>query len=206
MFNERFALFSSSRFTDALPDFRFLVRLHVYYEVLANASRPAGDLRDVVTGQYGLSWMLEIIKGWDAEELQRVGKNGIDQDYAMTGCLGVPTFFIELLNDISVTREASEPDNGLPYWQRVQELERRIQQARPTRLMLPPCAERERQTHQAVSVRFFDLFRLACSIHLLIELRGMPCAHPAIQARVVEMVKLLGHIEQSEHQATPEVI
>lgn len=202
--NERFALFSHS-LAEALPDFRFLVRLHVWYEVLANTARPAGDLRDIGAAAYGISEMLEVIKMWDEQDAHRADERGIDQDYAMSGLLGVPTFFIELLHDISLLREQFvtlrlDPEKiaAKRYLRQVQELEVRIQQARPRRLLLPPCAEREQQTHQAVSVRFFDLFRLACSIHLLVELRGMPIAQPAIQARVREMVSLLGNIEQSE--------
>lgn len=49
-----------------------------------------------------------------------------------------------------------------------------------------------------MSVRFFDLFRLAASIHLLTELQNMSPNEPAIQFRVAEMVGLLGNIEQSE--------
>jgi hypothetical protein len=65
---------------------------------------------------------------------------------------------------------------------------------------LPPVVATEVQLHRAVSVRFFDLFRLATSIHLLTELQGMSANEKPIQLRVQEMVNLLYNIEQSRLQ------
>lgn len=194
----------------ALPDLRFLVRLHVWYEVLANVSRMPGDLRAVSRpeGKYSLAMLIRIIKHWDRAEQEE--EEECKSNYAMSGMLGVPTFFIELLNDISQLSEEkfqlsqqrlpleSMREAAKTYLGKVQALESRIQEARPGKLVLPPLVRHENQVHKAVSVRFFDLFRLACSIHLLIELRGLRSDASSIQARVREMVNLLGNIEQSE--------
>ena len=63
--------------------------------------------------------------------------------------------------------------------------------------MLPPVIANEAQLHRAISVRFFDLFRLAISIHLLTELQGMSPNERAIQLRAAEIVNILGNVEQS---------
>lgn len=87
------------------PDFRFLVRCHVWYEVLANLSRLPGDLRDLEAGKFTLTALLAIIERWDVQEEKQAGLSGINRDYAMTGLNGVPTFFIGLLNDITLLKE-----------------------------------------------------------------------------------------------------
>ena len=212
--SERFELFYID-YMEAQPDFRFLVRLHVWYEVVANISRPDVNLRDPGSGQHTLSKLIKVIKAWDKQEEQDVGTSGVYPRYAMSGLLGVPTFFIELLHHISqlaeekhslaqpVQARSDAQERIQSFHGEIQELEVRIQQARPGKLILPPLVEHERQLHKAVSIRFFDLFRLACSVHLLVELRDMPSDAPAIQARVKEMVSLLGNIEQSKHHLGP---
>jgi hypothetical protein len=188
---------------------------------MANVSRTPGDLRDMDCGQYTLSYLISIIELWDAQEEQSAGISGINEYYVMTGCVGVPTFFISLLNDISLLKEeqhnilsmTNEPISDAhdataiaaarknlisKHTRKIRDLECKIQFARPGRLLLPPIVANESQLHRAVSVRFFDLFRLAASIHLLVELQGTPVNDPAIQLRTSEMVNLLGNIEQSE--------
>ena len=254
--NARFDLLSApaaSQRTGASADFRFLVRLHVVYEVLANLSRRPGDLRSVSSGKYTLSTLLQIIEQWDQEEERRAGLSGFNyEDYTMTGLLGIPTFFVSLLNEITQLKEeqhalrlqevaASLPVEGdgqvqmsaggakdeegehttanppappsptevraaqSKLTQKIRDLESKIQFARPGRLLLPPSVAREAQVHRAVSVRFFDLFRLGTSIHLLLELHEVAPNDEAIQARVGEIVNLLGNIEQSERPTLPAV-
>lgn len=182
---------------------------------MANISRRAGDLRDMACGQYTLTYLISIIEQWDAQEEKAAGLSGVNPDYVMTGCVGVPTFFISLLNDIMRLKEEQHSIMQIPienldeagqavrkaviskHSRKIRDLECKIQFARPGRLLLPPVVANELQIHRAVSVRFFDLFRLAASIHLLTELQGTPVNDPAIQLRTTEMVNLLGNIEQS---------
>lgn len=183
---------------------------------MANISRRPGDLRDMPCGRYTLSFLISIIERWDSQEEKAAGLSGVNPDYVMNGCVGVPTFFISLLNDISLLKEEQHNilqirAEGLDeaslnmrkaviskHSRKIRDLECKIQFARPGRLLLPPVVANELQLHRAVSVRFFDLFRLAASIHLLTELQGTPVNDPAIQLRAAEMVNLLGNIEQSE--------
>lgn len=183
---------------------------------MANISRRAGDLRDMACGQYTLTYLISIIEQWDAQEEKAAGLSGVNPDYVMTGCVGVPTFFISLLNDIMRLKEEQHSIMQIPienldeagqavrkaviskHSRKIRDLECKIQFARPGRLLLPPVVANELQIHRAVSVRFFDLFRLAASIHLLTELQGTPVNDPAIQLRTTEMVNLLGNIEQSK--------
>jgi hypothetical protein len=186
---------------------------------MANISRRPGDLRDMACGQYTLTNLIALIERWDSQEEKAAGLSGVNPDFIMNGCVGVPTFFISLLNDISLLKEEqhsilSVPQEGLneqgqamrkavisKHTRKIRDLECKIQFARPGRLLLPPIVANELQLHRAVSVRFFDLFRLAASIHLLTELQGTPVNDPAIQLRTTEMVNLLGNIEQSKLQS-----
>lgn len=183
---------------------------------MANISRRAGDLRDMSCGQYTISHLLSIIEKWDVQEEKAAALSGVNADFIMTGCVGVPTFFISLLNDISLLKEEQYNILAIPvqnldeqgrlirkviiskHTSKIRDLEFKIQYARPGRLLVPPIVANELALHRAVSVRFFDLFRLAASIHLLSELQGTPINDPAVQLRTTEMVKLLGNIEQSE--------
>lgn len=228
-----------TNYLDAGPDFKFLVRCHVWYEVLANLSRMPGDLRDLECGRYDLATLIGIIEQWDQLEEKDAGLSGINPNYSMTGLNGVPTFFISLLNDITMLKEEQSALYSVradtldeagqaarqalisKHKRKIRDLvsfgelvasgsvqwlmrdgsslqECKIQFARPGRLVLPPTVAGEVQLHRAVSVRFFDLFRLAASIHLLTELQGMPSNDVAIQQRVSEMASLLSNIEQSE--------
>lgn len=184
---------------------------------MANISRRPGDLRDMDCGRYTLTYLISIIEHWDNQEEKAAGLSGVNPDYIMTGCVGVPTFFVSLLNDITLLKDEQHaivkiPTEGLDeaglvtrkaliskHTRRIRDLECKIQFARPGRLLLPPIVANELQLHRAVSVRFFDLFRLAASIHLLTELQGTNVNDPAIQLRASEMVNLLGNIEQSTY-------
>jgi hypothetical protein len=187
---------------------------------MANISRRAGDLRDMACGQYTLSHLLSIVQKWDIQEERAAALSGVNPEFIMTGCVGVPTFFVSLLNDISLLKEEQHTILSIPignldeqgrflrkviiskHTSKIRDLECKIQFARPGRLLVPPIVANELALHRAVSVRFFDLFRLAASIHLLSELQGTPVNDSAIQLRTTEMVNLLGNIEQSESVPT----
>lgn len=102
--NDRFELLGAE-YLKAYPDFRFLVRLHVWYEVLANLACRPGELRDMAPGKYTLPYLIGIIEQWDAQEEKNAGLSGVNPDYSMLGLLGVPTFFIRLLCEITFLKE-----------------------------------------------------------------------------------------------------
>lgn len=213
--NDRFERLGQN-ILQANPDFKFLVRLHVWYEVMANLARRPGDLRDLSPGIYTLGVLIDIIEQWDMQEERLAGLSSVTENYVNLGLQGVPTFFIALLNDISILKEEQvallssdvqsldEVTNAArqalisKHSRKIRDLECKIQFARPGRLVLPPVVANEAQIHRAVSVRFFDLFRLAASIHLLTELQGMAPNDSPVQMRITEMVNLLSNIEQSE--------
>ena len=202
---------------NANPDFKFLVRLHVWYEVIANLARRPGELREMPAGKYDLAALLHVIEQWDAAEEQSAGLSSVREHYVGLGLQGVPTFFISLLNEVTVIKEEqhqlqleiadscisgrstkSRKQIELMHARKIRDLESKLQFARPGRLCVPSVVANESQLHRAVSVRFFDLFRLAASIHLLTELQGMASNDAAIQLRITEMVNLLSNIEQSQ--------
>jgi Zn-dependent M16 (insulinase) family peptidase len=74
-------------------------------KVMANLARKAGDLRDMASGPYTLSVLIDIIEKWDAIEEKDAGLSGINGNYTMLGMMGVPTFFVALLNEITLLKE-----------------------------------------------------------------------------------------------------
>ena len=73
--------------------------------MLANLSRKPDDLRDLVPGKYTLSVLIQIIEKWDTKEEIAAGLSGLHPDYTMLGLLGIPTFFVALLNEITLLKE-----------------------------------------------------------------------------------------------------
>ena len=74
-------------------------------KVLANLARKPGELRDMAAGPYPLSVLIRIVGKWDNIEEKSAGLSGINADYTMLGLLGIPTFFIALLNEITMMKE-----------------------------------------------------------------------------------------------------
>jgi len=181
-------------------DLRFLVRLHVSYEVLAKLGRQPGIPRDLGCGAWTPELLLALCQAWEDEETGGGGLSGIWPEYEMTGLFGVHLQFyllharIAKLLDQRVALTAAGVDVAV-LAPAVRNLQSQTEFMRPGRVFIPPEYAGRATRVRTVTALFFDLARLAAQVHILLVLADASLHGETVQRKVKEMVALLKKVD-----------